>query len=223
LTDRTTPAAVVFDFDGLILDTEVPEFVTVQEEFANHGLELRLEDWQLRLGRADLPHWIDQLEAELGAPIERDVVRSRRLEKHHALIHQEVIRPGVVAVLDQADALGIPAAVASSSTSAWVEGHLDRLGVLDRFARVLTRDHVEHAKPWPDLYLASVEAVGVPPSTAVALEDSHNGCIAAKAAGLFCVIVPNDMTRSQDFTPADLVVDSLADVTLRGLLSRSPA
>jgi HAD superfamily hydrolase (TIGR01509 family) len=150
-------------------------------------------------------------------------VRSRRLEKHHALILREAIRPGVEAVLDQAGALDIPSAVASSSTAEWVEGHLERLGVLDRFARVLTRDHVEHAKPWPDLYLAAVEALGVEPSGTVAFEDSHNGCVAAKAAGLVCVIVPNDITRSQDFSGADLVVGSLADVTLDGLLSRSSA
>jgi HAD superfamily hydrolase (TIGR01509 family) len=148
-------------------------------------------------------------------------VRARRLVKHHALIAEQVIRPGVVDLLDQADALGIPAAVASSSTSTWVEGHLDRLGVLDRFAAVRTRDHVEHAKPWPDLFLAATDAVGVEPHTAVAFEDSHNGCLAAKAAGLFCVVAPNDITRSQDFSGADLVVTSLAEVVLADLSSRA--
>jgi HAD superfamily hydrolase (TIGR01509 family) len=206
--------AVVFDFDGLILDTEVPEFVTVREEFENHGLELLLEDWQQIIGRADHPHWLDWLERDLGRPVDREVVRARRLEKHHALIAANDVLPGVEALLDQADELGVAAAVASSSTSSWVEGHLDRLGLLGRFAAVRTRDHVEHAKPWPDVFLAAVEALGVLPAHAVAFEDSFNGCAAAKAAGLACVVVPNEITRGLLFDAADLVTDSLADVDL---------
>ncbi len=212
-----TLRAVVFDFDGLILDTEQPEFVTVQEEFLVHGVELRLEEWQPMLGRADHRHWLDWLEDVAEGPVDREVVRARRLVKHHALIHKQVIRPGVVGLLDQADALGMPAAVASSSTSQWVEGHLERLGVIDRFVAVRTRDHVEHAKPWPDLFLAAAAALDVDPTAAVTFEDSHNGCLAAKAAGMLCVVAPNDITRGQDFSVADLVVDSLADVVLADL------
>lgn len=209
------PSAFVFDFDGLILDTETTEFTTVREEFEAHGVELSIERWQQTIGRADQPHWLDWLEDELGRPLEnRDEVRRRRREANFVLNSANPVLPGVTDLLDQAEAAGIPAAVASSSPTDWVEPHLDRLGLLDRFAAVRTVDHVERAKPWPDLFLAAVDALDADPASSVAFEDSHNGCTAAKAAGLFCVVAPNDITRGHDFTPADLVVDSLAEVDL---------
>jgi HAD superfamily hydrolase (TIGR01509 family) len=209
--------ALIFDFDGLILDTEWPEFSTVREEFASHGVTLDLEDWQQIVGRADHPHWFDWLQAEVGTPLDRTEVVDRRRRRHHALIADEVVRPGVVALLDEALDAGIPVGVASSSSTDWVEGHLDRLGLLSRFAAVRCRDHVERAKPHPDLFAAALGAVGADPSRSVALEDSFHGCSAAKAAGMVCVVVPNEVTRSQSFDHADLVVDSLLDVSLQRL------
>jgi HAD superfamily hydrolase (TIGR01509 family) len=211
--------ALIFDFDGLILDTEWPEFSTVREEFAEHGVTLRLEDWQEIVGRADHPHWFDWLQDEVGSTLDRQVVIERRRVRHHALIAQQVVRPGVVELIDAAFAASIPVGVASSSHTTWVEGHLDRLGLLDRFAVVRCRDHVDRAKPHPDLFAAALDAIGVQPSRSVALEDSRHGCSAAKAAGMFCVVVPNDVTRTQAFDHADLVVESLTDVSL-GQLSR---
>lgn len=213
--------ALVFDFDGLILDTELPEYKTVRETFAAHGLSLSLEDWQHRVGRADLLHWLDWMEELLGTPVpDRDDVRVRRLERHHQLIAENDILPGVLDLVDEAASERIPVAVASSSPSDWVEGHLDRLGVLDRFTTIVTSDHVERAKPWPDLFVEACRRCGAPTESSVALEDSHNGSIAAKAAGLYCVVAPNDITRDHDFDHADWIVDSLAEVTLDRLRSR---
>jgi HAD superfamily hydrolase (TIGR01509 family) len=212
-----TLEALVFDFDGLILDTEWPEFATVREEFAAHGLELLLEDWQHIVGRADHRHWFDWLEDELGRKLERSMVIERRRSRHHSLIAEQDVLPGVGELLDAARAAGLPTAVASSSSESWVGGHLERLGLLHRFDAVRCRDHVERAKPAPDLFLAAVEAVGANPARSVALEDSHHGCTAAGAAGLVCVVVPNDVTRTQRFEHADLVVGSLAEVSLDAL------
>lgn len=214
--------AVVFDFDGLILDTETSEYVTVRAAFAAHGVELRLEDWLAVIGRGDNRHWLDWLEEEVGAPIEREVVHARRIAEHHARIAEEEVLPGVVDLLDQADALAIPALVASSSPRRWVVDHLERLGLHHRFVGIYSRDDVERAKPWPDLYLAAVASVGVEPARAVAFEDSFNGSSAAVAAGLFCVVAPNELTRTQDFAHCDLVVGSLADVDLGDLSRRLP-
>jgi HAD superfamily hydrolase (TIGR01509 family) len=146
--------------------------------------------------------------------LERDVIVERRRMQHHALIAEQVVRPGIVSLLDEAHDAGIPAGVASSSTVAWVKGHLDRLGVLDRFTVVRCCDHVEHAKPDPELFVLALAALGADPAHSVALEDSHHGCAAAKAAGMVCVVAPNDVTRTQSFDHADLVVDSLDDVSL---------
>jgi HAD superfamily hydrolase (TIGR01509 family) len=212
--------ALIFDFDGLILDTEWPEFSTVREEFAAHGVPLELEQWQQIVGRADHPHWFDWLQGEVAEPLDRTLVVEGRRARHHALIADERIRPGVVELLDQAQAAGLPVGVASSSSVEWVEGHLDRLGVLSRFSVVRCRDHVEQAKPHPDLFLAALDALDAAPARSVALEDSHHGCSAAKAAGMYCVVAPNDVTSTQSFDHADLVVESLADVSLEMLADR---
>lgn len=218
--------ALVFDFDGLILDTETPEYETVAAEFAAHGLELPVESWQQIVGGADHPHWLDRLEGELGVPLpDRQLVLERRRAAHHRRIAAEVVLEGVVDLLDEAVARGVPVAVASSSPSQWVDGHLERLALRHHFAVVRCRDHVARAKPWPDLYLAAVEAVGARPARSVALEDSHNGSRAAKAAGLRCVVVPNGITAAQDFSHADLVVRSMAELrwdVLVGLVSGAP-
>jgi HAD superfamily hydrolase (TIGR01509 family) len=206
--------ALIFDFDGLILDTEWPEFSTVRDEFARHGVVLQLEDWHDIVGRADHPHWFDWLQSEVETPLDRSAVVERRRQRHHALIAEQVVRPGVVELIAAAVGEGIPVGVASSSDTTWVEGHLDRLGLLDHFTVVRCRDHVERAKPHPDLFASALAAVGAAPGRSVALEDSHHGCSAAKAAGMFCVVVPNDVTRTQMFDHADLVVESLADLSL---------
>ncbi|MGZ4683792.1 MAG: HAD family hydrolase, partial [Acidimicrobiales bacterium] len=206
--------ALVFDFDGLIIDTEWSEFVTVRAEFRAHGVDLELDDWRHRVGRGDNPHWSTWLEQVAARPVDVAVVRARRLEAHHAMIRREEVRPGVVALLDEAAAAGVPTAVASSSSASWVEPHLDRVGLLGRFAAIRCRDHVARAKPAPDLFLAAAEALGAAPARSVALEDSHHGSAAARAAGFVCVVAPNEVTRLPEFPDADLVVDSLADVDL---------
>ena len=209
--------ALVFDFDGLILDTELPEYLSVRAEFEAHGLELRMADWLGIIGRGDNPPWIERLERELGSAVEREVVEARwRAAKTEMILRGEVL-PGVVDLLDAADGHGIPAGVASSSSRPWVVGHLERLGLLDRFVTVRTRDDVERAKPWPDLFLAVAADLDARPAHTVAFEDSHNGARAAVDAGLFCVVAPNELTRAQDLDHADLVVASLADVSLADL------
>ena len=95
-----------------------------------------------------------------------------------------------------------------------MEGHLRRVGLWEYFDAIRCRDDVSRGKPWPDVYLAALEALGTPGESAIAFEDSHHGSKAAKAAGLFTVVVPNDITRTQAFDHADLVLESLADFPL---------
>jgi HAD superfamily hydrolase (TIGR01509 family) len=209
--------AVVFDFDGLILDTEWPEYQSISETFADHGHDFPLEGWVEIVGTASSPSWLDLLEERVGAPIEREAVRARRVERHHALIAEREVLPGVVARLEEARALGIPLAVASSSPHGWVEGHLTRLGLVDHFGSFHCYDGRVPGKPAPDLYLAAVAALDADPARSIAFEDSANGVTAAKAAGLYAVAVPNQVTAGLDFSHADLVVESLADVSLEDL------
>ena len=209
--------AVVFDFDGLMVDTEWPAFVTAREVFAQHGVKLRLEQWQERIGRGDAGPWTELLSEAVGE-VDHDVLdQARRLTKNE-LTDVEPLMPGVAEILDAAARLNVRTAVASSSSMSWVGRHLDRLDVADRFHAVLTSDQVERAKPWPDLFLAACNAVGAEPTRSLALEDSVHGVAAAKAAGLYCVAVPNRVTEGGNFGAADLVLDSLSGFDLGGLL-----
>ena len=131
-----------------------------------------------------------------------------------------VLQAGVVRVLDQAAALGLGVAIASSSPRQWIVDHLDRLGLPERFAVIACYDDVGVAKPAPDVYLEAVRRLGVAPGEAVALEDSRTGLLAARAAGLRCIAVPTAMTRHLDFSAADLVVDSLAELDLSAITTR---
>ena len=119
-----------------------------------------------------------------------------------------------------AQRLGLRLAVASSSSRAWVGGHLERLGLLDRFACVHCRDGVDRAKPDPALYLTVLRTLGVRLEQAIAFEDSPNGITAAKRAGLFCVAVPNQLTAQLALDHADLRVGCLADLPLDDLLAQ---
>jgi HAD superfamily hydrolase (TIGR01509 family) len=127
---------------------------------------------------------------------------------------------GVRDYIADARRLGLRLGVASSSSRKWVVGHLERLGIHEFWDAVVTRNDVVRTKPSPDLYELVVRRLGVPASSAVALEDSPNGIAAAKEAGLYCVAVPNDLTRDLDVSRADVRLSSLAEVPLEQLLRR---
>jgi len=212
---------LIFDFDGLIIDTETPDFESWKEVFTEFGCDLPLEVWAHCIGAA--PNVFDPcayLEQVIGRPIDRDEIRARRRRWFYDLVQRQPLLPGISQYLDDAPRLGLRCAVASSAPRAWVAGHLDRLNLLDRFCCIKCSDEIPMAKPHPDLFLAVLEATGVPASRAVALEDSPNGIAAAAAAGIVCVAVPNPVTQSLGLDRADLLVNSLAEVPLAELVTR---
>lgn len=205
--------AIVFDFDGTILDTETPDFQTWQEIFSRYGVELRLELWLQAVGGGTgefAPH--DHLESLLGREIDREGLRRERRKRYMALIQAQPIMSGVLELIGAAERRGLRLAVASSSDREWVESHLKRLGLRERFAAVVTADDVERVKPDPALYRLAAQRLEVSPRRAVAIEDSYNGMIGAQRAGLRCVSVPNQITRVSDFSGADLFLDSIASM-----------
>jgi HAD superfamily hydrolase (TIGR01509 family) len=210
--------AVVFDFDGLILDTETPIWKAWNALFAEYDAELTLDEWSREVGAQ---HAIDPwalLRERGNAEFDQDELNRRRQRHRNELMALETVRPGVVDWLADASSLGLATAIASSSEIEWVEPHLTRLGLRDHFAHVSCWGPDVAAKPAPDTYLAACAALGVAPAAAVAIEDSPNGVAAAYAAGLRVVAVPNDVTRTMDLSLADLVLDSLADRTLASVL-----
>jgi len=212
--------AVIFDFDGLILDTEEPVFRSWVEVYQEHGAQLPFDRWVEIVGSTTIGfHPQHHLEELLGRPLSQEVL-DRRIVRRTELVHAKELLPGVLQHIEEARASGLKLGVASSSTTGWVKGHLARLGILDRFHCLRCRDDVANVKPAPDLFLAVLECLGVAAAEAFVIEDSPNGITAAKQAGLRCVAIPNSITAGLDLSRADVVLSSLAEVSLAELLTR---
>ena len=191
--------AVIFDFDGTILDTETHEFRRWQALYRDHNRELPLQEWQRGIGTWDafdpwagLPDHVQQ---------NRQAVYAQLLETIHADIQAADLRPGVRNVLNAIRPAGLRLALATSSDRAWVTRWLEQHDLLGHFETLATRDDVTRVKPDPELYTLAVHRLGLKPHQCLAVEDSLNGATAAAAAGLHVVVVPNDVTRTQAFLP----------------------
>lgn len=217
--------ALILDFDGLILETEEPLFEAWSETFAAHGAELTLDEWSGTIGTADDLDPLDELECRIGRRLDRDRVQTLRRARRDELLELLPASDGVLELITQANEHGLPMAIASSSPLSWVDTHLGRLGLREYFCHLSCYEGAGLPKPAPDLYRDALRALDVSPERCIAFEDSHNGLLAAKAAGMPCVVVPTAMTRHMDFSLADLVTlrlgDPPLDVIRRRLLARS--
>ena len=211
--------ALVFDFDGLILETETPSHQTWHEIYREHGHELPMDLWHDFIGSDRGFDPAGHLAALVGEGFDREAIQARRDARKTELIAALDVMAGVREYVSDAKRLGLLIAIASSSSRAWVLGHLERLHLATEWDAVRTSDDVQRTKPAPDLYLAAVEALGVAPREAIAFEDSMNGIAAAKAAGLRCVAVPNALTSGMDLSQADVQLVSLAQMPLEELLA----
>jgi len=216
--------SLVFDFDGLILDTETTFQRSWEEIYAEYGVSVPGGAWASWVGSAaDPPEAYEYLERNLARPIDRRILRERRLARERELLKDRPAMPGVDALTADAQRRGLRLAIASSSENSWVSRHLRRLGLLDRFEAIASADDVTTTKPAPDLYRTALARLGVRPEQAIAFEDSSHGVAAAVAAGLFCVAVPNRVTRYSAFDAADFVLQSLADCSLDEILRAAEA
>jgi HAD superfamily hydrolase (TIGR01509 family) len=216
VNDVTSLCGLVFDFDGLICDTETSAYETAREIYAEHGVALTVAQWQSRIGTHGR-HWLADLESAIGPLSNRDALNERRRLAHHERLLAEQALPGVDEFTARAVDAGLLLAVASSSSVSWVTDHLDRLGLLDRFSAISTCEEGVLAKPEPEVYRRALAAISADASEAVAFEDSPNGIASAKSAGLFCVAVPNRMTTGMDLSAADMVVESFLNLELEHL------
>jgi HAD superfamily hydrolase (TIGR01509 family) len=213
---------LLFDFDGLLVDTESPSRLAFEELYREHGHELPRDRWATVIGTlgADFEPYT-HLEELVGRPLDREVLDARRRAREDALCELEELRPGIEDYREQAERLGLSTAIVSSSSRRWIEKHLSRLGRTNGWDAIVTADgDPERAKPRPILYLEALDALKLEPHEGIAFEDSPNGVRAAKAAGLACVAVPNPATSTLALDEADLVLESLADVSLPELIAR---
>jgi HAD superfamily hydrolase (TIGR01509 family) len=204
----------LFDFDGLILDTETASRAGWAWLYGRHGHELPPEKWALMVGTVDGWDPFGHLESLVGEPLDRETLNRERYAHELTLLEAEELRPGIAEYLDYAERHRLKRAIVSSASREWIDMHLERLERKIGWDAIVTADHdPERAKPRPTLYLEALEEIGSDPSEAVAFEDSPNGAAAAKAAGVFVVGIPNTVTRELGLAEhADIVVESLADL-----------
>ncbi len=215
--------AFLFDFDGLILDTELASRAGWELLYREHGHELPPELWAQVVGTHGRWDPMAHLEELVGERLEREALNERRYAHEIALIEAEELRPGIEDYIAFAGRHGLKRAIVSSSSRRWVDMHLRRLEQAVGWEAICTADRdASRAKPAPTLYLEALDLLGVAAGEAVAFEDSPNGVAAAKAAGIFTVAVPNEVTRELGLEEAgaDLVLDSLADLPPEELVER---
>lgn len=213
---------LIFDFDGLIIDTEMPDYLSWQEVYRDHGVELPLDLWASIVGgtaESDFDPY-EHLEELVGKPVDREAIWIKRRKSDIDLIAKQPILPGVEDYFKDARRLGLKLAIASSSPESWVVGHLTRLRLIDNFDCICTADDVTKTKPDPSILLAVLSGIDVSAKEAIMFEDSPNGVLAANRADIFCVCVPNELTSQLDLDHADIKLNSLADMKLEDLLQK---
>ena len=214
--------ALIFDFDGLILDTETPDYLTWQNIYKEHGFELPQKEWGTIIGGSALSNFdaADHLSRLSQGRLDPGPLRARQQLESDALIHAAGIMPGVMDYINDAKRLGFKLAIASSSPHAWVDSHAKRLGIFDRFDAVICADDVGigRTKPNPDLFLSALSQLGVGKEAAIVFEDSPNGVTAANRAGIYVVAVPNPVTSLLAIEGANLILSSLSDMPVGDLL-----
>ncbi|MDD2765139.1 MAG: HAD-IA family hydrolase [Opitutaceae bacterium] len=209
--------ALIFDFDGLILDTETPLIDAWAALHERAGLAYARADAHRLVGHIDVD--FDPWTA-FGPAADREALKTEHRRLSRELTARQPVLPGVSAYLQAARAQGLKLGLASNSSHEHIDRHLTRLGLRLLFDFACCREDVAAGKPAPDLYHRVIGRFAVAPHEAVAFEDSTAGVQAARAAGLWTVAVPNPSTHRHDFSAAHLVLSSLADLPLAGLLQR---
>jgi beta-phosphoglucomutase len=212
-----TSFGIIFDLDGLLVDSEPLQERAIGGVLARYGIHLSTDDFVAMVGISTPQNFLDILHRH--GPFE---TLDRLLEQKHAL-YREIAgaelrpMPGAIALVKAAAAAEIPRAVASSSPLADVALSLEAVGLAADLPLRIGGDQVAATKPAPDLYLRGLELIGLPAARCVGLEDTAHGVHAAKAAGLACVAVPNRHTHGQDLSAADQKISSLDALSLQDL------
>lgn len=197
------PKGIIFDFDGVLVDTEWAIYQSWVHLYAREGQEISIATYSPCLG-AGYSHWdpAAHLEKLTGKTYNWEQETTARQAMLEADLERMGLMPGAAELMDWCDARGIGMTVASSSSRRWVQGWLEKLGIYHRFAGIYTRTDGYPVKPNPALFLAAQECLGLPQAECLIVEDSENGTIAAQNAAIPCAAIPNRMTLASDFSRA---------------------
>lgn len=211
--------ALIFDFDGLILDTEMPRYAAWQEIYARHNCSLEISEFAAMLGSDDSNFdFHKDLEQKFGQEIDWESITPKRIELNNSLLKQEEVLPGVRDYILRGKELGLKVALASSSPKCWIERNLPLTGLAEFFDLIVTLEETGKAKPDPALFNVTLEKLLLSPNDAIVFEDSPNGCKAAERAGIFCVAVPNRITKCLNFDKPDLLMNSMTEISLESVI-----
>lgn len=212
--------AVVFDLDGVLVDSE-PVWEEVRRAVVAHGGGRWRPETQSRLMGMSTPEWADYLSSGLGTDLTPDQVAETVIDQMAERYAESLpLLPGAVAAIRRWAPLR-PLGVASSSPRRLIDAVLTAAGLADLFAAIVSTDDVGQGKPAPDVYLAAAQHLGIAPGRCAAVEDSSNGLRSASAAGMTVVAIPHHRypPSQESLALADMVIETLDDLTLDALAS----
>jgi HAD superfamily hydrolase (TIGR01509 family) len=206
------PKAIIFDLDGVLIDSEALQYAAYAQVLARYGVTVSVEEYGT--------HWIaagrgpEYAIKTYGLPLEPDELRELKHPVYHEILRREVtLMPGVVAALTRLHAR-FPLAVATNSNRQDVSFVMDRFDLQRFFAAIVTREDYQLPKPNPDAFLTAAARLGAVPDCCLVIEDAYKGIVAAHRAGATVVAVPNQFTRNNDFSLAATVLQSLDELTV---------
>jgi HAD superfamily hydrolase (TIGR01509 family) len=216
--------AAVFDFDGVLLDSETPEFESHRRVYEQCGAVLTAEEWCRQIGtyvEGEEERWYFRLCERTTRSPGKAAYQTERLRVFEEMLPREPMRGIRELLVELADA-GVPLAIASTAPSRWVLPAAERIGVRALFQAIVTGDQVERRKPAPDVYLEAARQLGVDPARAIAIEDSAPGIASARAAGMRTVVIPHRLTELHDLSGADLRVAHAGELSFARLATLVP-
>lgn len=216
VTTKKNKYAIIFDFDGTILDTEMAEFLAWNDIYNQFDISLERKLWEQRIGLFG-ENGFNPL-SHLQTIVKGTIDIFSLQQKRRCLLREYVLnlkpRSGVLELIKAAKEHNISIGIASSSPNKWVKDNLYQLGITEVFSTIKCADDVKSLKPDPELYLSALKDLGVSPKFAIAIEDSPPGVLSAKRAGMSCIGVPCELSRTLDFALADIVLDSLSEFSI---------
>ena len=203
---------IIFDFDGVLIDSEPLYLKSVNVVLAECGVEqVTPTEYQQFIGRNARNAW-EKLIRDRNLPESVEHYEERYGDVLEGVLRQELaLRPEAEELLGVVERRGIPRGLATATRSRWLAVKLERLGLTDFFDALVCASDVRRSKPAPDIYLKAAELMGMDPVDAVAIEDSPVGITAAKSAGIYTVALRTDMTTTLDISKADEIINSLRE------------
>lgn len=211
---------LIFDFDGLILDTETAWYESYFDVLkSKYNYELDLKDFVKCVG-ANNEILFKILKEDLGNKLDEDQVFKEVQERHQNIVSEKPLREGVLDYLKEAKNLELKLAICTSSKEEWINKHLTNKGIIEYFDCFVTADDVERIKPHPDLFNQTIKSLNIDKEELLVFEDSLNGLLSSEKAGIKTVIFPNPVTEHLDFTGANKIYKNMSEIALKDLLKQ---